>query len=145
MRFSLIVEHRDRVTPSPVRLTDEQESEQFVILEAGCLSDASRLADRLGGGSALLRIHVTEARPTPDATEIFVPPRQTAIVSLIHDASLLGIAVGALITGDESAACPGSMWDSIASDLNGLGYRVRIDPHVELADQPSRERVELPQ
>lgn len=145
MRFALIVEHPDRVRPSPARLTDEQEAEQFVMLDAGCLSDASRLANRLDGGSALLRIHVTEARPAPHATEIFLPPRQTAIVSLIHDASLLGIAVGALITGDEPTACPGSMRDGIASDLNGLGYRVRTDPHVELADQSSRERVELPQ
>jgi hypothetical protein len=144
MRFSLIVEHPDRVRSSPAHLTDGQESEQFVMLDAGCLSDASRLANRLDGGSALLRIRVTEARPAADATEIFLPPRKAAIVSLIHDASLLGIAVGALITGDESSVCPGSMRDGIASDLNGLGYRVRTDPHVELADQSPRERVELP-
>lgn len=144
MRFSLIVEHTDRVRPRSASQTDEQHTEQFVMLDAGCLSDAARLATRLDSGSPLLRIHVTDAHPVPGATEIFLPPRQAAIVSLIHDASLLGIAVGALITVDESAACPSSMRDGIARELDGLGYRVRTDGDAAPVDQSSQDRVELP-
>lgn len=142
MRFSLVVEHTDRVRPRPAPQTGGQNSEQFIMLDAGCLSDAARLATRLDSGAPLLRIHVTDAHPAPGATEIFLPPRQTAIVSLIHDASLLGIAVGALITIDESAACPHSMRDGITKELDSLGYLIRTDRDAEPVDQSTQDRVE---
>lgn len=143
MRFSLVIEHTDRVRPRPAPQTVGPDSEQFVMLDAGCLSEAARLATQLDSGAPLLRIYVTDAQPAPGATEIFLPPRQTAIVSLIHDASLLGIAVGALITIDESAACTsGSMRDGITKELDGLGYLVRTDCDAEPVDQSSQGRAE---
>lgn len=137
MQFSLIVEHPACVWTKPPHMQCDTESEQYVMIDASCLSDAARLATPVDGRLPLLRIHLTDAHPTPEATEFFLPPRCTAIASLIHDARLLGIADGALVTGDDTG-CPGSTWELIARDLHELGYRVRT-----AAAQAARSRGEL--
>ncbi len=123
MQFSLIVEHPACVRTKPTHMHSDTEPEHYVMIDAGCLSDAARLATPVDGRLPLLRIRLTDAHPAPEATEFFLPPRCTAIASLIHDARLLGIADGALVTGDDTGY-HGSRWELIARDLHELGYRV---------------------
>ncbi|BBY64919.1 hypothetical protein [Mycolicibacterium helvum] len=142
MRFSLIVEHRHREGANAVRAATEKGYEEFVMLDAGCLSEAARLAAQLNGKRPLLRVHVSDVHPPQDTKEIFLPPRRTAIVSLIHDASLLGIAVGATITADDGVVGHVAMREGVARDLNDLGYRVFLDPNSRPAGQHSPDRAE---
>ena len=121
MQFVLIAEHPDR--PRPIMsLTTALDADRYAMLHAGTLSDAAKISAHGEGKTPLLRIHLTCARPLSNATEIAMPPRRASIVSLIHDASLLRIADGAVITTDNVG--DKLLVEAAASTLAGLGYRI---------------------
>ena len=129
MQFVLIAEHPDRLRP--IISSTGATSEHYAVLHAGTLSDAVAIAADIDDKIPLLRIHLTYARPTPNATEIVLPPRRSSIVSLIHDASLLRIADGAVITAaDDVQEDHRHLLESAAATLTNLGYHISPCPEL---------------
>lgn len=121
MTFLLIAEHPDRLRPNTLPGA-ARTAASYVALQAGCLSDAASLTAGVQGKTPLLSIHLTNARPEPQGTTMSLPLRQSSLVSLIHDASLLRIADGAVIVADTEEG--EALVLAAASTLERLGYRI---------------------
>ena len=121
MQFLLVAEHPNRLRLTPTPHTTGG-SGRYLVMNARTLSEAAKLSAEVEGKTPLLRIHVTRTRQSPSDQVMVLPPRHSAVVSLIHDASLLGIADGAVITVDDAEREP--LVHAVASTLASLGYRV---------------------
>ncbi|MBY4108333.1 hypothetical protein HQO82_12740 [Rhodococcus fascians] len=122
MQYVLIAEHPRRARP--IVTVEAYEPGRYAPLAAGTLSDAAGLSAAIEGKTPLLRIHLTDSRPVANALEMVLPPRAASIVSLIHDASLLAIADGAVITADEDDGRHRTIIECAAKTLAGLGYSI---------------------
>lgn len=137
MHFVLIAEHPGRTRPITFSKAHGA-SVCYVPLAAGTLSDAAGMSADIDGKAPLLRIRLTDARPIPNASEMVLPPRASSIVSLIHDASLLEIADGAVITTEDDD-CHRTLIDSAATMLADLGYSISRDWHPHFDQDASQK------
>lgn len=104
-----------------------QPAGMFSVLDVADLRQAQHLSARADHHRALLKVEIDDSVAAP-AARIRIRRRTRSIVSLIHDVSLLKIAVGLLF---DAAPTDADLWqtmDKVSDVLAGLGYQVTVMP-----------------